>query len=181
MVLCLRFVLLLNTISFKEFFDLPRRRPSTGLRSLLSSSFYWLGVNFEHRHRIWLGLFLLFSENQRLDESQLRWVQSQREAITSLLRVDLTTTAAASSESPAAPTMEPNALTVVEHILSREVHWNQWKNDGCPSFIKEPEKSTLTGRLVVFLLLLLWLFHFYCATSGSREMMVAKIMLVGDV
>nr|CDI70204.1 tho complex subunit 1 [Echinococcus granulosus] len=35
---------------------------------------------------------------------------------------------------------------VVEHILYRETHWNQWKNQSCPSFIREPEKSVLVPR-----------------------------------
>ncbi|XP_030839467.1 THO complex subunit 1 [Strongylocentrotus purpuratus] len=29
----------------------------------------------------------------------------------------------------------------IEHILSREEHWNAWKNEGCPSYVKEKGKT----------------------------------------
>ena len=25
----------------------------------------------------------------------------------------------------------------IKHCLSREEHWNAWKNEGCPSYVKE--------------------------------------------
>ena len=83
---------------------------------------------------IWLLIFYLRqSESQRLDEDQTQWVEKQQLAITELLRRD------ASSDSDV-------TQLVVEHILYRESHWNSWKNQGCPSFIREPEKSVLVPR-----------------------------------
>ncbi|XP_071837489.1 THO complex subunit 1-like [Apostichopus japonicus] len=29
----------------------------------------------------------------------------------------------------------------IKHILDREEHWNNWKNEGCPSFVKEKPKE----------------------------------------
>ncbi len=66
------------------------------------------------------------------------WIASQREAITSIFRRDTGGD-------------QVNTSVVVEHILDRESQWNQWKNNGCPSFIKESEKSTLAPRCVLVL------------------------------
>uniref|UniRef100_A0A5K3FTI0 THO complex subunit 1 n=1 Tax=Mesocestoides corti TaxID=53468 RepID=A0A5K3FTI0_MESCO len=77
------------------------------------------------------------NDSQRLDESQTRWIQTQQEAIAGLLRRDADVSSLSS----------PNVTQgVVDHILNRETHWNQWKNQGCPSFIKEPEKPAMTPR-----------------------------------
>ncbi|KAL5110828.1 THO complex subunit 1 [Taenia crassiceps] len=73
------------------------------------------------------------NESQRLNEEQLQWIQTQQEAIVELLRRD----AASPSDVTGA---------VVEHILYREAYWNNWKNQSCPSFIREPEKSVLVPR-----------------------------------
>ncbi|KAH9282958.1 THO complex subunit 1 [Echinococcus granulosus] len=73
------------------------------------------------------------NESQRLNDEQLQWVQTQQEAIVELMRRDA-----------ASPSDVTEA--VVEHILYRETHWNQWKNQSCPSFIREPEKSVLVPR-----------------------------------
>ncbi|VDK26141.1 unnamed protein product, partial [Taenia asiatica] len=63
----------------------------------------------------------------------MQWIQTQQEAIAELLRRD----AASPSDVTGA---------VVEHILYRETYWNHWKNQSCPSFIREPEKSVLLPR-----------------------------------
>jgi len=31
----------------------------------------------------------------------------------------------------------------IRHILSREENWNSWKNDGCPSYVREREEPTV--------------------------------------
>ncbi|KAM3184587.1 hypothetical protein ACTXT7_008057 [Hymenolepis weldensis] len=73
------------------------------------------------------------NESQRLDEQQKQWIQKHEDTIFELLRRD-----AASKNDVTEP--------VISHILQRETHWNDWKNQGCPSFIKEPEKSVLNPR-----------------------------------
>nr|CDS25479.1 UDP galactose 4 epimerase [Hymenolepis microstoma] len=73
------------------------------------------------------------NESQRLDEQQKQWIQKHEDTIFELLRRD--------SVSKTDVT-EP----VISHVLQRETHWNEWKNQGCPSFIREPEKSTLNPR-----------------------------------
>ncbi|XP_057360057.1 THO complex subunit 1 isoform X3 [Manis pentadactyla] len=37
---------------------------------------------------------------------------------------------------------------MVEHILNTEENWNSWKNEGCPSFVKERTSDTKPTRLV---------------------------------
>ncbi|VDN97772.1 unnamed protein product [Rodentolepis nana] len=73
------------------------------------------------------------TESQRLDEQQKQWIQKHEATIFELLRRD-----AVSKNDVTEP--------VISHVLQREAHWNDWKNQGCPSFIKEPEKSTLNPR-----------------------------------
>ncbi|VEL24820.1 unnamed protein product [Protopolystoma xenopodis] len=55
-----------------------------------------------------------------------------------------------SSEDSVAGAITPNSqngfLACLEHVLDRENAWNQWKNDGCPSFVRSPEKSSLAPR-----------------------------------
>ncbi|XP_058031521.1 THO complex subunit 1 isoform X3 [Ahaetulla prasina] len=36
---------------------------------------------------------------------------------------------------------------MVEHILNTEENWNSWKNEGCPSFVKESEELTRLWNL----------------------------------
>ncbi|KAJ8408188.1 hypothetical protein AAFF_G00264160 [Aldrovandia affinis] len=36
--------------------------------------------------------------------------------------------------------------TMVEHILNTEENWNSWKNEGCPSFVKERPADTKPAR-----------------------------------
>ncbi|KAL3868154.1 hypothetical protein ACJMK2_040988 [Sinanodonta woodiana] len=64
------------------------------------------------------------SSNQVLTEDQSTWVKATQEKIYVLLR-----------ETP--PDGEQFAKTV-EHVLKREENWNNWKNDGCPKFEREP-------------------------------------------
>ncbi|WAR23251.1 THOC1-like protein [Mya arenaria] len=64
---------------------------------------------------------------QSLTDDQSGWMKAQTEAIYQLIR-----------ETP--PDGEKFARTV-EHMLEREEHWNQWKNDGCPDFEKKPEEG----------------------------------------
>uniref|UniRef100_A0A9J8DJH4 THO complex 1 n=1 Tax=Cyprinus carpio carpio TaxID=630221 RepID=A0A9J8DJH4_CYPCA len=37
--------------------------------------------------------------------------------------------------------------SMVEHILNTEENWNSWKNEGCPSFVKESEELTRLWNL----------------------------------
>ncbi|KAM7435596.1 THO complex subunit 1 [Porites harrisoni] len=63
------------------------------------------------------------SANQVLNESQSTWVKEMTSQVYELLR-----------ETP--PDGEKFAKAV-EHILEREENWISWKNEGCPTFIKE--------------------------------------------
>ncbi|XP_044749657.1 THO complex subunit 1 [Coccinella septempunctata] len=63
------------------------------------------------------------SESFELKSDQKDWIQSTTEKIYKLLR-----------ETP--PDGEKFA-EIVSNILSREEHWNAWKNDGCPEFKKQ--------------------------------------------
>lgn len=63
------------------------------------------------------------STNQVLNESQSTWVKETTTQVYELLR-----------ETPPDGEKFANA---VEHILEREENWISWKNEGCPSFIKE--------------------------------------------
>ncbi|VDN15851.1 unnamed protein product [Dibothriocephalus latus] len=79
------------------------------------------------------------SATQALDEVQAKWVKSRREEIVKLLD------GALDSELAAGTPISPS-FAVVNHILERETHWNRWKNEGCPSFIRTLEKSSLPSR-----------------------------------
>lgn len=63
------------------------------------------------------------TSNQVLSEDNLNWTKSTQEKVVQLIR-----------ETP--PDGDSFANTV-EHILTREEFWNNWKNDSCPSFEKE--------------------------------------------
>ncbi|XP_032421201.1 THO complex subunit 1 isoform X1 [Xiphophorus hellerii] len=58
-----------------------------------------------------------------LNDDQSAWIEETTKLVYQLL-----------SETP--PEGEKFA-TMVEHILSTEENWNSWKNEGCPSFVKE--------------------------------------------
>nr|VZI20903.1 unnamed protein product [Spirometra erinaceieuropaei] len=79
------------------------------------------------------------SPTQALDESQSKWVKSRRDEIVKLL--DGTSDPDVATGTPISP-----SFAVVNHVLERETHWNRWKNEGCPSFIRTPEKSSLPTR-----------------------------------
>jgi len=89
------------------------------------------------RRYIMLQFFILFqylqssvkfkTESQVLGSDQTKWIEEVTTRIYKLL-----------AETP------PNGAEFsesVKHILHREEHWNAWKNDGCPSFAKKPEKG----------------------------------------
>ncbi|CAG5115129.1 unnamed protein product, partial [Candidula unifasciata] len=62
-----------------------------------------------------------------LTDEQSEWIKECQEKVIKLL-----------CETP------PNGeqfCNSVKHILEREEHWNNWKNDSCPSFIKEKPKE----------------------------------------
>ncbi|XP_043990173.1 THO complex subunit 1 isoform X2 [Gambusia affinis] len=58
-----------------------------------------------------------------LNDDQSSWIEETTKLVYQLL-----------SETP--PEGEKFA-TMVEHILNTEENWNSWKNEGCPSFVKE--------------------------------------------
>ncbi|KAJ7386315.1 THO complex subunit 1 [Desmophyllum pertusum] len=63
------------------------------------------------------------STNQVLNESQSTWVKETTSQVYELLRET--------------PPDGDKFTKAVEHILEREENWISWKNEGCPSFIKE--------------------------------------------
>ncbi|XP_068679431.1 THO complex subunit 1-like [Montipora foliosa] len=69
------------------------------------------------------------STNQVLNESQSAWVKEMTSKVYELLK-----------ETP--PDGDKFAKAV-EHILEREENWISWKNEGCPSFIKERIESDI--------------------------------------
>lgn len=71
------------------------------------------------------------SASQVLSEDQTTWIKQTAERVLKVLR-----------ETP--PDGDKFADTV-EHILAREENWNNWKNDGCPSFVKEPQPNKSTA------------------------------------
>ncbi|KAK2156521.1 hypothetical protein LSH36_211g02046 [Paralvinella palmiformis] len=71
------------------------------------------------------------STSQVLSEDQTTWIKLITERVMTVLR-----------ETP--PDGDKFADTV-EHVLVREENWNNWKNDGCPSFIKDPQPSRATA------------------------------------
>uniref|UniRef100_A0A8B9P399 THO complex subunit 1 n=1 Tax=Apteryx owenii TaxID=8824 RepID=A0A8B9P399_APTOW len=65
------------------------------------------------------------SSNYVLTDEQSLWIEDTTKAVYQLL-----------SENP--PDGE-RFSKMVEHILNTEENWNSWKNEGCPSFVKERE------------------------------------------
>ncbi|CAN9502916.1 unnamed protein product [Ophioblennius macclurei] len=63
------------------------------------------------------------SSNSILNDDQAAWIEETTKLVYQLL-----------SETP--PDGDKFA-TMVEHILTTEENWNSWKNEGCPSFVKE--------------------------------------------
>ncbi|CAH8540403.1 unnamed protein product [Heterobilharzia americana] len=73
--------------------------------------------------------------DQVLSEDQQAWVNQRQEVVLRLLSSNSSNTSSGGT-----------FVSTVEHILERESHWNRWKNDGCPSFIRSTEKSRLSSR-----------------------------------
>ncbi|KAL5016765.1 hypothetical protein ScPMuIL_006354 [Solemya velum] len=67
------------------------------------------------------------SANYVLTDDQSQWIKDHQEKVMQLIR-----------ETP--PDGEEFAQTV-DHILTREEFWNNWKNEGCPSYEKERSKE----------------------------------------
>ncbi|XP_053537176.1 THO complex subunit 1 [Ictalurus punctatus] len=72
------------------------------------------------------------SSNCVLNDDQTSWMEETTKLVYQLLR-----------ETP--PDGEKFA-TMVEHILNTEENWNGWKNEGCPSFVKERTTETKPQR-----------------------------------
>uniref|UniRef100_A0A663M8J2 THO complex subunit 1 n=1 Tax=Athene cunicularia TaxID=194338 RepID=A0A663M8J2_ATHCN len=73
------------------------------------------------------------SSNYVLTDEQSLWIEDTTKAVYQLL-----------SENP--PDGE-RFSKMVEHILNTEENWNSWKNEGCPSFVKESEELTRLWNL----------------------------------
>ncbi|PIO24557.1 hypothetical protein AB205_0042290, partial [Aquarana catesbeiana] len=70
-----------------------------------------------------MQILLYFSSNYVLLDEQSLWIEDTTKNVHQLLR-----------ETP--PDGEKFSK-MVEHILNTEENWNSWKNEGCPSFVKE--------------------------------------------
>ncbi|XP_027587031.1 THO complex subunit 1 isoform X1 [Pipra filicauda] len=74
------------------------------------------------------------SSNYVLTDEQSLWIEDTTKAVYQLL-----------SENP--PDGE-RFSKMVEHILNTEENWNSWKNEGCPSFVKERPPDSKPTRPV---------------------------------
>uniref|UniRef100_A0A8C4DYU8 THO complex 1 n=1 Tax=Dicentrarchus labrax TaxID=13489 RepID=A0A8C4DYU8_DICLA len=63
------------------------------------------------------------SSNSVLNDDQTTWIEETTKLVYQLLRE--------------IPPDGDKFATMVEHILNTEDNWNSWKNEGCPSFVKE--------------------------------------------
>ncbi|XP_076601258.1 THO complex subunit 1 [Chaetodon auriga] len=63
------------------------------------------------------------SSNCVLNDDQTTWIEETTKLVYQLLRE--------------IPPDGDKFATMVEHILNTEENWNGWKNEGCPSFVKE--------------------------------------------
>uniref|UniRef100_A0A8C2GT22 THO complex 1 n=1 Tax=Cyprinus carpio TaxID=7962 RepID=A0A8C2GT22_CYPCA len=68
-----------------------------------------------------------------LNDDQSLWIEDTTKLVYQLLR-----------ETP--PDGDKFA-SMVEHILNTEENWNSWKNEGCPSFVKESDELTRLWNL----------------------------------
>uniref|UniRef100_A0A672ZIU5 Death domain-containing protein n=1 Tax=Sphaeramia orbicularis TaxID=375764 RepID=A0A672ZIU5_9TELE len=68
-----------------------------------------------------------------LNDDQTTWIEETTKLVYQLLR-----------EIP--PDGDKFAI-MVEHILNTEENWNAWKNEGCPSFVKESDELTRLWNL----------------------------------
>ncbi|GAB5579395.1 THO complex subunit 1 [Prionailurus iriomotensis] len=73
------------------------------------------------------------SSNYVLTDEQSLWIEDTTKSVYQLL-----------SENP--PDGE-RFSKMVEHILNTEENWNSWKNEGCPSFVKERTSDTKPTRV----------------------------------
>ncbi|XP_045742916.1 THO complex subunit 1 isoform X3 [Mirounga angustirostris] len=73
------------------------------------------------------------SSNYVLTDEQSLWIEDTTKSVYQLL-----------SENP--PDGE-RFSKMVEHILNTEENWNSWKNEGCPSFVKERISDTKPTRI----------------------------------
>ncbi|KAK7100737.1 THO complex subunit 1-like [Littorina saxatilis] len=64
---------------------------------------------------------------QVLSEEQTNWVKASEEKVYQLIR-----------ETPPAG---DKFADIVKHVLQREEHWNNWKNEGCPSYERAKAKD----------------------------------------
>ncbi|CAL1536026.1 unnamed protein product [Lymnaea stagnalis] len=64
---------------------------------------------------------------QSLTDEQSEWIKESQEKVSKLL-----------CETPPHGEQFCNS---VKHILEREEHWNNWKNESCPNFIKEKQRD----------------------------------------
>ncbi|OWK01846.1 THOC1, partial [Cervus elaphus hippelaphus] len=74
------------------------------------------------------------SSNYVLTDEQSLWIEDTTKSVYQLL-----------SENP--PDGE-RFSKMVEHILNTEENWNSWKNEGCPSFVKERTSDAKPTRAV---------------------------------
>uniref|UniRef100_A0A8D0GQD3 THO complex subunit 1 n=1 Tax=Sphenodon punctatus TaxID=8508 RepID=A0A8D0GQD3_SPHPU len=74
------------------------------------------------------------SSNYILTDEQSLWIEDTTKSVYQLL-----------AENP--PDGE-RFSKMVEHILNTEENWNSWKNEGCPSFVKERPADSKPTRLV---------------------------------
>uniref|UniRef100_A0A3Q2T1U3 THO complex 1 n=1 Tax=Fundulus heteroclitus TaxID=8078 RepID=A0A3Q2T1U3_FUNHE len=68
-----------------------------------------------------------------LNDDQSAWIEETTKLVYQLLRET--------------PPDGDRFATMVEHILNTEENWNAWKNEGCPSFVKESDELTRLWNL----------------------------------
>uniref|UniRef100_A0A3P8RNB8 THO complex 1 n=1 Tax=Amphiprion percula TaxID=161767 RepID=A0A3P8RNB8_AMPPE len=68
-----------------------------------------------------------------LNDDQTAWIEETTKLVYQLLRE--------------IPPDGDKFATMVEHILNTEENWNSWKNEGCPSFVKESDELTRLWNL----------------------------------
>uniref|UniRef100_A0A8C6QL13 Death domain-containing protein n=1 Tax=Nannospalax galili TaxID=1026970 RepID=A0A8C6QL13_NANGA len=96
--------------------------------------------NSNFRQHILLQYLILFqylkgqvkfkSSNYVLTDEQSLWIEDSTKSVCQLLS-------------------EPQIFSkMVEHILNTEENWNSWKNEGCPSFVKERAANMKPTRVI---------------------------------
>uniref|UniRef100_A0A669BIR8 THO complex 1 n=1 Tax=Oreochromis niloticus TaxID=8128 RepID=A0A669BIR8_ORENI len=68
-----------------------------------------------------------------LNDDQAAWIEETTKLVYQLLRE--------------IPPDGDKFAAMVEHILNTEENWNAWKNEGCPSFVKESDELTRLWNL----------------------------------